>query len=525
MKGILKKTTAAVLSLTMLGGVGTVLPEGVSLAAPVLTAQAVNAFQTISYDASTKTLYLLPGEISLDEVQSLAKGDNAKGVHHIVALEGSVLPEYSWTLFANYQFVQTVDLSKADASNVVRCSYMFQNCLELTSVDLSNFETTSLNNMEGMFYSCEKLEYLDLSSFHTSQVQFMNHMFIHCKKLKAIIVSSEWSTAGVTSDSEMFTDCVSLKSWKGTVYDSSITNSSYARIDSDHALLRGYLSGDCNYVKGASLTLDGKIGVNFHTRLSKDAAKVVLDGPEGKKVITEFAKLKPSGGLYKFSYGVNALQAGEPVTISIYNADGEKLDIYNTEFDMTADQTLSYSVNDYIADYAQYADDAKLSKLVSALDNYCKAAENYFISGTAHQLTDVSPHDLLSTLYGTTAGYDRFELAGCKMALVLNSGTAVRIFSDSGETTATLTHILHDLTTKQKELTLKGNASNPYFEISDIPAQQLTDTYLLTIGDEELVFMPMNYGYLAMTQTTDDALQTLCCALFDYTMAANDYFY
>ena len=76
-----------------------------------------------------------------------------------------------------------------------------------------------------------RLTSLDLSSFNTSQVTNMTIMFNSCSNLRTIYVGSGWSTAAVTSSGYMFTDCASLVGGKGTTYDASHVDKTYAHID------------------------------------------------------------------------------------------------------------------------------------------------------------------------------------------------------------------------------------------------------------------------------------------------------
>ncbi len=61
-----------------------------------------------------------------------------------------------------------------------------------------------------------------------------------CSKLTTIYVGDSWSTSNVTSSSMMFVNCTRLVGGNGTVYNSSYTNATYARIDT--ASTPGYLT-------------------------------------------------------------------------------------------------------------------------------------------------------------------------------------------------------------------------------------------------------------------------------------------
>ena len=109
-------------------------------------------------------------------------------------------------------------------------------------------------------------------------------------------------------------------------------------------------------------------------------------------------------------------------------------------------------------------------------------------------------------------------------AVVLNSETAVRVFYNGDETTAT--HYGWD---DEGELITVGtlnkkhNADGDYFEVANIPAHELADVFVLKIGTETIMISPISYGYLVKTKSSDETLKTLCCAFYDYAKAAEAY--
>lgn len=101
--------------------------------------------------------------------------------------------------------------------------------------------------MDSMFYGCSNLTSLNLSNFDTSNVTIIYNMFYGCSNLTTIYVSEYdsttgkgWTTVNVTDSSNMFNACSKLVGGNGTVYDSSNTDATYARIDT--AENPGYLT-------------------------------------------------------------------------------------------------------------------------------------------------------------------------------------------------------------------------------------------------------------------------------------------
>ncbi|MBR5726798.1 MAG: BspA family leucine-rich repeat surface protein, partial [Muribaculaceae bacterium] len=147
--------------------------------------------------------------------------------------------------FANYRPTTTFDwfygmgnlqsftgMSYLNTSEVTNMSLMFQSCTQLTSLDLSHFNTSKVTDMGGMFSNSTSLRSLDLSSFNTSKVTNMGWMFNKCSNLRTIYVGNGWTTAAVTSSTNMFSDCISLMGGEGTTYNASNPkDKTYAHID------------------------------------------------------------------------------------------------------------------------------------------------------------------------------------------------------------------------------------------------------------------------------------------------------
>ena len=126
----------------------------------------------------------------------------------------------------------SLDVSHFNTANVTDMTQMFCYCTGLTNLDLSNFNTSKVTDMSTMFYNCTKLTSLDVSHFNTSKVIYMTQMFDGCTNLRTIYVGNDWSTAAVTSSTNMFNYCTSLVGGQGTTYNSSNPkDKTYAHID------------------------------------------------------------------------------------------------------------------------------------------------------------------------------------------------------------------------------------------------------------------------------------------------------
>lgn len=125
------------------------------------------------------------------------------------------------------QYIETLDLSWLDTSNIVDMQSMFSSTgsndnglVNITSLNLNGINTSNVTTMMNMFGKCKSLTSLDLSSFDTSKVTNMAFMFSGCTKLE-ILDLSNFDMSNITNDEtnepnilNMFHECTSLKEIK-----------------------------------------------------------------------------------------------------------------------------------------------------------------------------------------------------------------------------------------------------------------------------------------------------------------------
>ncbi|MBR2261976.1 MAG: BspA family leucine-rich repeat surface protein [Paludibacteraceae bacterium] len=134
-------------------------------------------------------------------------------------------------MFSNCKSLKEIDLRSFNTSSVVSMRRMFYECRALTSVDLTTFNTSSVSDMYGMFWQ-SALETIDLSSFNTRQAMNMGYMFFNMKSLKTVIVGSDWLLNSSSLDAvNMFEYCEKIQGGKGTTYDESHVDHTYAHVD------------------------------------------------------------------------------------------------------------------------------------------------------------------------------------------------------------------------------------------------------------------------------------------------------
>ena len=169
-----------------------------------------------------------------------------KGCSKITSLE----PISDWKTFklqsTNYMFSWCSGLTSLEpikrwnTSNIMNMEYMFYGCSKLKDVDLSAWNTAAVQSMRGIFTSCSSLETLDISGWSTLYLTNCEYMFNGSSKLKTIYVSDCWDLTNASAHSYMFSGCDAIVGQNDTHYNSSYTNKTYARVDTEET--PGYLT-------------------------------------------------------------------------------------------------------------------------------------------------------------------------------------------------------------------------------------------------------------------------------------------
>ena len=274
----------------------------------------------------------------------------------------------------------------------------------------------------------------------------------------------------------------------------------------------GNLKSSICKVKGNSVTLDGNIGVNVYIQPCKNLAKVVMSGPNGNKTVTNFSSVKQTDGTYKFTYPINATQANEQITLKTYDKNGKRLIVCDNNYGLCNHSQVECTVYGYINEIKHdkmYSDPA-LAALVDGLENYCKAAENYF-NGTSYTITGITDSDRADINKNHTTDLSTDE----KLSLVLNSATALRIYTDS-------INVYFD--GSANKATPKTKCGKQYYEINDIPAHQLFKKHTVTIDGTKYSFTPMSYVWRVINNpAASDKLIQVSEAAYLYAKAAYAY--
>ncbi len=247
-----------------------------------------------------------------------------------------------------------------NTDKVTSMSAMFSGCRSLTTLDLSGFNTEKVTNMNSMFLNCSNLTTLDLSGFNTEKVTNMNSMFSGCNSLKTIYVGDYWNTDKIGISFYMFYNCPNLVGEKGTVFNSSITDKSYAHIDGGEDN-PGYLTAfvpisiaiqdkpKTDYYEGETFSPDnGTVLVTYNTGKSEtiDLAKTTISGFDNTKVGDQILKVSYLG----VETTLNVTVMGKTVVSIAVTTSPVKTEYYKGErFDPTEGEiTVKYSNGDKV---------------------------------------------------------------------------------------------------------------------------------------------------------------------------------
>ena len=172
---------------------------------------------------------------------------------------------YDW-FYGMWNLESITGMEYLNTSEVTNMAHMFNSCSKLTSIDLSGFNTSKVTDMRFMFYNCTGLTSLDLSSFNTSNVTNMFNMFGGCSSLRTITVGNGWSTAAVSTSTNMFYNCTSLVGGQGTTWnDSNPKDKTYAHIDGGTSN-PGYFTEKPAFIRG-DVNGDGSVNISDVTTL------------------------------------------------------------------------------------------------------------------------------------------------------------------------------------------------------------------------------------------------------------------
>lgn len=149
-----------------------------------------------------------------DDPESTPYVEKKKIIYWTSNMETVMLNPNCSDMFDRFQYLQGIDdFNKFNANRVTNVYGMFIYAVELSSVDLSNFETGKLESMNArsMFYGCSKIESVDLSKVDASEVENISDMFRDCSKLKTLVLGNKFAPTNLTNGYSAFLNCGSIE--------------------------------------------------------------------------------------------------------------------------------------------------------------------------------------------------------------------------------------------------------------------------------------------------------------------------
>ena len=443
-------------------------------------------------------------------------------------------------------------------SSTAGYSYMFRNCAKLKSLDLRNLQLKSFE-MKEMFKGCSSLETLimdnDSSKLPTNSSYYQD-MFEGADNLNDITIPD--GMAVNTSYHKLVNGDVNYTGWYYADDDEKTIvsgSADYASIASDttktHHLKRDEKTYQNSQLIGASLTLEGQIGVNFYLQFpdeliqNENAYAVLSTDSKGEQRIylndSEFDRLKG----YKFTYKLPAKMIHDKVTISIYDGTtGEPLALVSSDGTPVENNQFSFAIIDYInavKDNTSYTQSHR--NLVKALEIYGTYAQAYFDHDNQAEYLSSCDQTALNTVngytYETLAGnkYSASDLPdGLRLSaysLILDSETSMKVFFTTDNIDA---YIMRFLSANGSEEPVKCGDNKYYLKVENIAANNLGKYYYIQVKDKanddyySVDVSPLNYAYSALYQLRDStnekdiALCNTVKAMYYYYICAKSYF-
>lgn len=270
-------------------------------------------------------------------------------------------------------------------------------------------------------------------------------------------------------------------------------------------------------VKGASLSLNGNIGVNFYMDIAESVKeneesylKVSYANKEYRLFVKD-AEYDATYG-YKFTVDVAAKDADAEITAQLVSGE-------------TSGNTYTYSIMQYanklLADDTGAYDGYK--SVVNALITYTDFAKASFVEGVEapaattemQAITRETVADYKMTVSGEDANV---EIIG--ISLLLKSNTALRLYFAVGETVPTVTVDGQEVEVYSKNV---GEEKAYYVEIGNIAANKLDVFYTVKIGEITVSCSALSFAETVLnTDGADMATVNLVKALYLYNQAANE---
>lgn len=263
---------------------------------------------------------------------------------------------------------------------------------------------------------------------------------------------------------------------------------------------------------GATVSLKGNIGVNFHMLLDDEIANdkeayMQFNLADGKSSTVKMkdAQTTVIDGVtyYVFPLEIPAKDMSENITSQMFLGDGTK-----------CSAVQKYSVSEYADKILNGSYDDKAKAVVKAMVNYGECAEAYFNPSVSTTVdTDSVTSETLADFMMSSSGNLPKGIEYYGSSLLLESQTTLRHYFKVADGTEVSAY------------NFSGNKDNYYYiDISDISSLKLNKANQTTIGEYTISYSPLSYAYAVVNnENATDSLKALVKALYLYNQASVAY--
>jgi len=386
---------------------------------------------------------------------------------------------------------------------------MFTNCISLVSAPDLKAETLTTKCYYQMFSNCSSLEKLPMISANTLADNCMSYMFYSCSALKlSDSITGEcaeaWKLSTATNSSNwgtnMFYGCTNIS------FKVPVLGKQY------------YTKGGIPEIKGVSLTLSGKIGVNIYLDVKDylfDYTYVVINDTEyslTEATTTEYG--------YKLTYYTDAKCMGDEIKVSTYVLQGDSKVLMDFVVYEQVTDNYVFCVREYL-DVVKESTDPVYANLASALYTYGICAQEYFEYRTEDIDIEVNVADYSFADYAYSFSEKLPDsIVHLGTSLILNTDTTIRhYFYLDGSSEVVFK-------CGNNELEVQDMNGIYYVDISGIESFNLDKTYTLYLYIDNAVYevdySVLSYAY-EVTDSDNIKLKKLCNALYSYNLASKAY--
>ncbi|MCQ2408209.1 MAG: InlB B-repeat-containing protein [Oscillospiraceae bacterium] len=293
---------------------------------------------------------------------------------------------------------------------------------------------------------------------------------------------------------------------------------------------------DAFVLDGASLTLDGSIGVNYYTHIPQtllaDSKAYILLTSESNNQKIKISSLTPEpDGRFKLTHFVAAKEMTDEITLQVRTGGGGIVPLSYMSGKTVPNNCFTYCVADYLKAIqsdteGKYSEE--IHRLTAALQDYGSCAQAYFDYHTDDRLPvsdEISgvKANMLEDYQLTQTGSTNNQLTLKSASLVLESDTAIRLYFTANSISR------WRVTADEQALPIQQKDSLYYVELSNISASDLSETFTFefTDGSNTLTveYSPLTYAAKVLRQYSHDTkFADMAKALYLYSMAADRYF-